>query len=196
MTELFKLFMKGSCAILLFLLCLPIVAQDWQTTNIDTFLEVNANRIRIVPSGNMPALAIRQLGAPGFSREYFVQGDIFYENPETAVVLFAFGYGDSLWAAGYSLVEQHIFFSEIARSDSAQFQLRNIAAKPVEIRDSRPLYVYRIIFLHQTNELQIEANGVPMRVPAPFPTQRIDRFGYLVYGSAVEVQPLKIEGKN
>ncbi|MEZ4762585.1 MAG: hypothetical protein R3C26_05065 [Calditrichia bacterium] len=84
----------------------------------------------------MPALAIRQLGAPDFSQEYFIQGDIFYENPETAVVLFAFGYGDSLWSAGYSLAEKHIFFSEIARSDSAQFQLRNIAANRLEIRDS------------------------------------------------------------
>lgn len=196
MTELFKFFMKVNCATLLFLLCLPIVAQDWQTTNIDTFSDVNSNRIRIVPSGDMPALAIRQLGAPDFSREYFVQGDIFYENPETAVVLFAFGYGDSLWAAGYSLAEQHILFSEILHSDSAQFQLRNVAVKPVEIRDSRPLYVYRIIFLHQTNMLQIEANGVPMRVPAPFPTRKIDRFGYWVRGAAVEVQPLKFEGKN
>ncbi len=178
--------------------CPALLAQGWQTSHIDTFF-FDSNNQAVLTAPQQYGFAIRQQQPPNYNQRFWIEGNIFYENPpQESDLYFIFGVAstDSIWAAGYSLSQKQIIFGrvEIQTNDEIVFTKR--ASKPVEIIDFRKKYVYRIIFVHKTNEVIIEVNGVPMTVKLSFPVNLLNQFGYLSRGKQVQVELMRFGGRN
>lgn len=176
--------------------------QGWQIANADTFfVDQNAN-IFLHPSEGEYAFAFQSFSPPDFSRKYWVDADIWLNGqPEETDVYYLFsttadsGKEPAFFVAGYSLAKKQMQFGKLQKDKKETFSLEIIESKPVEIRDDRYKYVFRIIFNDETSELIFEVNGVPMPMPALFPQNAVQRFGFLLRGNLVRIEPLRIDGR-
>ncbi len=185
-----------SCIFLLF--CPALFAQDWQISQLDTFF-FDADNAIVLSASQQYGFALRQRQPPNFSEKFWIEGNIFHENSpmETDLYLmFGDASTDSLWAAGYSLRQKQIIFGRVEKQTGGEVIFKKLASKAVEIIDFRKKYVYRIIFVHKTNEMIAEVNGAPMAVKLSFPVHRLDYFGYLLKGKQVRVELLRFGGRN
>jgi hypothetical protein len=175
-------------------------AQAWDTVNLDTFTVRPDGYIYVSPLGEY-GMAYCPYEPSQKSTDFWIQCDAFYQGPpENSEAFVVFGIADEknrstpsrLWAAGYSLAKQGILFGEIYihdQSDSIRFQL--LTQKPVEINNYQSKNVFRIIFRKEKGQIQVEVNGVPMVVSAPFDTGMLAFTGYMVRNSSVIFEPLR-----
>lgn len=139
---------------------------------------------------------------PAWDSEFWTIGDAF---PRTAMdssecfhvfAIDSISAPRSIWAAGYSPIEQQIQLVEITVDSNNTSKRQILARKAVYIRSPEAKYVFKTIFYPGTDKMVIEVNGVPMKCQAPFDCRKLLMAGFAVTGGAAVFKPLKIEGKN
>jgi len=137
---------------------------------------------------------------PQTDRRFWMEGDLFFEsNPRSSAAYYLFGFYEAdslyLWAAGYRLETREILFGRVERDGlTDSMRLQKFAAKPVEIVNLHRKYVYKLIFLHETREIKVEINGVPMLAPLPFSPGQLTHFGYMIDSGSLRCEPFELRG--
>ncbi|RMH80085.1 MAG: hypothetical protein D6681_18790 [Calditrichaeota bacterium] len=175
-------------------------AQFFTTGQVDTFYFTPDSHLVVTALGGK-GMVWQPGRPPQYPHRFWPEGDLWLSEAETpAAVFYLFGTCDApspqLWAAGYSLLHKQILLVRILLAPDSTVQTRPIAAKPVEILNMREWgkYVFRIIFRKDTKEIQVEVNGVPLRVPFPVALDSFSCFGYLVSRGTVRFEPFHFGG--
>ena len=173
--------------------------QQWQPVQLDTFY-VNEKGEICIRAGDHFGLVFREKQPADYPAKYWADANIYYSgNPAATEAFFVFGSDSAdttrLWAAGYSLAQKQILFGRVNISEAGNVRFAVITKKPVEIIDHRNQGVYRLIFIHATNEIKIEVNGVPMPAKCPTNTRGIRYFGYMVKGPLARFEELRFNGE-
>ena len=174
-------------------------AQDLQKIHPDTFYVTDKNEIAI-EALRQPGIVYRDEKLKEYPTKFWIEGNIYFSGSARETdALYVFGIDSAgspeFWAAGYSLNQKHILLYKIAIGEGGEIRLIELAKKPVEIIDHRNQNVYRIIFIHQTNEIKIEVNGVPLLTKCPLPTKEITYYGYLVKGKLARFEKMRVNGE-
>ncbi len=174
-------------------------AQPWKISGLDTFA-IRADQTVYLAAAETYGIAFRWQPPPRFPHRFWIQADIWFEDsPAKSELWFVFGADSAdstrLWAAGYSLRDKEIRFARLHRNSDGEIYCQILARKPVEIIDFRNQYVYRILFGHDTNQLRVEVNGVPMLAVLPPPTRALKYFGYMQKGPPLRVGLLQFAGE-
>lgn len=176
-----------------------LAAQAWKTSGLDTFA-VQADQTVYLAAAEKYGIAFRLQTPPVFPNRFWIQADIWFEHsPAKSELWFVFGTDSAdttcLWAAGYSLRDKEIRFARLYQRAGGEIQYKILTRKPLEIIDFRKQYVYRILFMHDTNQFRVEVNGVPMLVFLPVPTGSLKYFGYMQKGWPLRVGLLQFAGE-
>ncbi|NIV72365.1 MAG: hypothetical protein GWN16_09590, partial [Calditrichae bacterium] len=144
-------------------------------------------------------LAYRKNPPPDYPKRYWIQGDYWLEESSAKPdAYFVFGHAVKdtvqLWAGGYSLVEKRIRFGRIHFSGNGEIYFEDLMQKPVEILNKEDKYVFRFIFHHQTGEIRLDVNGVPMRCELPISSHKITHLGYMVKNGKVCFKAMEFDG--
>jgi hypothetical protein len=178
---------------------MPIWGQGWQQVQLDSFY-VNEKAEICLQAREHFGFAFRERHPENYPAKFWADGNIYYSgNPVATEAFFVFGSDSAdttlFWAAGYSLAKKHILLSKINISEGGDIRFSFLTEKPVEIIDHRKQNVYRIIFIHSTNEVKIEVNGVPMLAECPIDIRDIRYFGYMVKGQLTRFEELRFNGE-
>jgi len=181
----------------LVLLSLPLVGQNWETVNLDSF-DISEQGISLYATSNF-GLALFDTSFEGvqIKKEVEIEGIVWLpdkDNNQSETYL-VFGVDSAgkklLWGVGYSQRNKKIAFGTVfldSMNNSVYIEYQIIEQKNIDIIPPQNRLSYKILFFFHSNEMEVRINGVPLKTAQPLPFNTVNQLGYLIKGKNLRVE--------
>jgi hypothetical protein len=181
----------------LVVLSLPLMGQNWETVNVDSFY-ISEKEIFISAISNFGlALLDTSFENVRFKKEVEIEGIVWLPDKKNnqSETFLVFGVDSArknrLWGVGYSQKDKKISFGKISLdilNNTIHIKYQKIEQKNIDIIPPKNRLSYKILFFAQSNEMEVRINGVPLKTTKSVPLKTVKRLGYLVRGENLGVE--------
>lgn len=180
----------------LVLLSLPLVGQNWETVNLDSF-DISEKGISLYATSNF-GLALFDTSFEGvqIKKEVEIEGIVWLpdkKNQSESYLVFGVDSAGKkqLWGSGYSQRNKKIAFGKVFLDSMNNFvyiEYQKIEQKNIDIIPPQNRLSYKILFFVHSNEMEVRINGVPLKTAQPLPFNTVNQLGYLIKGKNLRVE--------